>query len=243
MKSKQAWWGVGVVAVAGALLGSWAWWQQQAPAPSQASQDASLAPEHREQLQQARERIAQALAQMEAAAQRQDPEALAQAQSAVNAAMGIGTRPTLSPRQIEAVLPSALGGLVRQQADTFGDDTLGALSVSVSARYGSEEQRRIDMSVSDTGGLSAWAALADWERAAQVAAQVGRREAVRLEGARVVREVAETAETPPQVNLVLANGIVVEAIGDGLTLAELLAALRDLDLPALEALVPVASPS
>lgn len=243
MKSRQAWWGVGVVVLAGALLGSWAWWQPRVAVPAPAAQGADLLPEQREQLRQARERIAQALAQMEAAAQRQDPEALARAQSTVNAAMGIGTRATLSPRQIEAVLPAALGGLVRQQADTFGDDTLGALSVSVSVRYGSDEQRRIDVSVSDTGGLSAWAALADWERAAQVAAQAGRREAVRLEGARVVREVTDTAETPAQVNLVLANGIVVEAIGDGLTLADLLAALRDLDLPALEALVPAASPS
>jgi hypothetical protein len=187
--------------------------------------------------------MADALAQMEDAVRRQDSDAWARAQAAVNAAMGIGTRPTLSPRQIEAVLPASLGGLARQPADTFGDDTLGALSVSVSVRYGSDERRRIDMSVSDSGGLSPWAALADWQRAAQVAARAGRRETVRLEGARVVREVAETADTPAQVNVVLANGIVVEVIGDGLTLVELLQATSDLDLPALEALVPEGSSS
>jgi hypothetical protein len=242
MTFRQTMWGLGLLLVA-AALGGWAWWQEHAGDPAQDALEGGLAPAQREQLSQARAQIASALAQVEDAARRQDNEALARAQAAVNAAMGIGTRPTLSPRQIEAALPAALGGLARQPADTFGDDTLGALSVSVSARYGNDEQRRIDMSVSDTGGLSAWAALADWERAAQVAAQVGRREAVRLEGERVVREVTETAETPAQVNLVLANGIVVEAIGDGLTLAELLAVLRDLDLPALEALVPAGSPS
>lgn len=241
MGLSQTKWGLGMLLVA-AMLASAAWWQQRGREPAPGAIALGLTPAQQEQLQQARERMARALAQMDDAASRQDNEALARAQAAVNAAMGIGTRPTLSPRQLEAALPASLGGLARQPADTFGDDTLGALSVSVSARYGSDEQRRIDVSVSDTGGLSPWAALADWQRAAQGAARVGRRETVRLDGARVVREVGASAETPAQVNLVLANGVVLEAIGDGLTLAQLQAALKDLDPAALEALVPPANP-
>ncbi|MFN3416870.1 MAG: hypothetical protein ACK4ZD_11215 [Caldimonas sp.] len=197
-----------------------------------------LSPSQLQQWQQARERIAQAVADMEAASARQDPQAMAQARSAMNAAMGIGVRPTLAPSRIEALLPERLGELPRQPADVFGDDTLGASSVSVSVRYGSTAERRLDLSLSDTGGLSSWAALVEWERAARTAIAAGRRESVRWEDRRVIREVFGAPDVSPQVNVVLANGLVIEAIGDGLTLAELRAALEDLDLAALEGLQP-----
>lgn len=230
-------WGLGLLLTGAVLVGGLAVRGLQAESPSDPLEQ-SLAPEQRMALAAARERITRALSQMDEAARAGRAEAMAQAQRAVNEALGIGMRATLAPRQIEAALPASLGGLPRQASDIFADDTLGARSVSVSTRYGSDASRRIALSVSDTGGLSAWAVLADWQRAARTAAQAGRSETVQFAQGRVRREVAQAAATPAQISLVLANGVAVEALADGLDLDGLRAALEDLDLAALEGLQP-----
>ncbi|WP_156824572.1 hypothetical protein [Caldimonas manganoxidans] len=232
------WWIAGVIVLGGVVaLGGWL---SRTGPQWQAGDEATkaLSPQEREALEAAGQRLAQALRNRDRAWREGGAAAMEQAQRALNEVMGLGTRPTLRPEQIEAVLPAQLGGLPRQPSDTFGDASLGASSVSVSTQYGDDAARRIVLSVSDTGGLSVWAVMAEWLRVAAEAQQAGRREIVRFEQGRVRREVEPADATPAQIHWVLANGVAVEALADGLDLDGLRAAMKDLDLAALEGLRP-----
>ncbi|MFN3295972.1 hypothetical protein [Caldimonas sp.] len=230
---------LGVVVMLGGVLAAGFWWSRSGlDGPVPTAQVPALAPQQQAALEAARQRLEQALRERDQALREGRDEAAAQAQRALNEVMGLGTRPTLRPQQIEAVLPLQLGGLPRQPSDTFGDESLGAASVSVSTQYGVDASRRIALSVSDTGGLSVWAVMAEWQRAAADAQRAGRQETVRFEQGRVRREVEAADAMPAQVHWVLANGVAVEALADGMDLKTLRAALDDLDLAGLERLQP-----
>jgi len=170
-----------------------------------------------------------------AAAAKAAAEAMAAAAgAAASAAGGDAKRTPIPSGDLKAMLPDALDGLARGSWEASSGGAMGIAGSTAKASYG-EGDRRIDIEITDTGGLAGLAAMAAMlggtsERETQDVIEKTYRE-----GKRVVREKASKTGGRSEYQLILENGVIVEAEGRGVELAVVKRAVTGLDLKRLEA--------
>jgi hypothetical protein len=158
----------------------------------------------------------------------------AAAGAAAGAAGGDAKRTPIPSGDLKAMLPDALDGLARGSWEASSGGAMGIAGSTAKASYG-EGDRRIDIEITDTGGLAGLAAMAAMlggtsERETQDVIEKTYRE-----GKRVVREKASKTGGRSEYQLILENGVIVEAEGRGVELAVVKRAVTGLDLKRLEA--------
>ena len=167
--------------------------------------------------------------QMQAAAERMQQSATSGAATATQAAAGGAG---LSAQQLKALLPEAVGDLKRESVEAMGD---GQSIVSAATATYSNGERSLNLSITDVGsGIGAAAAL--WSMVTLDREADGEVEKIYKDGKRSVHEKSRNDGSEAEYQVILANGTMVGAEGQGLDLKAVKAAVAAVDLNKVEAL-------
>jgi hypothetical protein len=115
--------------------------------------------------------------------------------------------------------------------------TSGAMGISAStakASYGADD-RRVELSIIDGGGLAGLAALAGWANMTMDKESDGKVEKVYKDGARTIHEEYRKDGSHAEMTVVLANGVIVSAEGSHVDMATLKNTVASVDLAKIEA--------
>lgn len=182
-------------------------------------------------------KMEQAAKKVEEASKSGDPSAIGKAAGealgAVAGAAGAGQRTPIGAQQLKAVLPETVAGLARGQWEASDTTAMGIKGSSAKADYGQGE-RRVELEIVDIGGLSGLMSIAGWMGVTGERETGTERERTYKDGARMVHEREEKTGRRAEYKLVLGNGVVVQADGEGVDLATLKRAVEGLDLKGLE---------
>jgi hypothetical protein len=186
-------------------------------------------------------RMEEAGKRMEAAQKSGDSAAAGQAMGEMMGAVtGSGAAP-IPAQDLKALLPEALGEMKRESIEAQSGQAVGIGGSAAKAAYVAGE-RRVQLSVSDLGGLSGLAAMAGWANMTVDRESNGRVEKVYKEGARTVREEYRKDGSRGELTTILANGVIVEADADHLDIVALKKIVAGIDLAKIEALKRPAKP-
>ena len=189
-------------------------------------------------------RIAEAGKRMEAAQSAGDSAAAGKAMGdvmGVLAAMAGGSAP-VAATDLKSMLPETAADLRRQSFEATGGQALGIAGSTAKATYG-EGGRRIDLSITDTGGLAGVAAMAGLAGVTMDKESDGQVEKVYKDGARTVHEQYRKDGSRGEMTVILGNGIVVAAEGRHMDMATLKSVIAGIDVARLEAMKRVAKPA
>jgi len=184
-------------------------------------------------LEEMAQKMEEAGKQMEAAGKAGDSEAAAKAFGAMMGAAGAGK--AVDPALLRALLPERLDGLPRVEVEAQSAAPVGLGVASAAAVYRAEE-RKISLRITDTGGMAGMAAMAAWAQMTVDRETETEIEKVFKRGKHTVRERIRKDGSSIEMNLLLANGVVVEAQGEQVDAAQVRKALERLDLGQLETL-------
>lgn len=160
-------------------------------------------------------------------------KAVAEAMAVLQGAAG-GREP-LPSQALKAMLPDSVGGLPRESFEASDGNAVGIKASQAKAVY-RDGERRIELEVTDTGGLAGLASLAGWVNVTGEKESPDGRERVWKEGGRTYREQVRKGDGGAEFSAVLASGVVIEARGSrGVEAAAVRQAVEALDLKALEA--------
>ena len=173
-------------------------------------------------------------AQMEEAARRMAEAASRMEQSAQQAAAGAAL-PPIDPQQLRAMLPESLGALARESIEARSQAVAGVGHSQARARYRAGDER-IELLISDTGGLASLMSAAAWGGTTLDRQADGKVEKVYPQDGRTVREDYATDGHRSEYAVILRNGILVEGRGDHLGIDRVREAVTQLPLARLEAL-------
>lgn len=173
-------------------------------------------------------------AQMEEAARRMAEAAGRMEQSAKQAAAGAVQQP-IDPQQLRAVLPEAIGSLARESIESRSDVAAGVGTSQARARYRAGDER-IELLVSDAGGLGSLMSAAAWVGTTLDRQADGKVEKVYPQDGRTVREEYATDGHRSEYAVILRNGVLVEGRGDHLGIERVRQAVQQLPLAQLEAM-------
>lgn len=172
---------------------------------------------------------------MEQAQQRGDGEAAGKALGDMMGAMG-GAGGAVQPipaAELKALLPEAVAGLARESFEAQSNTAMGMSGSSAQARYAGGE-RRVELKITDMGSLAGLAGLAGWANMTVDRETDGQVEKVYKQGTRTVRESYRKDGSHGEVTVILPNGVIVEAQGDGIDPASLKKAVDSVNLSKLE---------
>jgi len=170
-----------------------------------------------------------------AAAANAAAEAMAAAAAAVAGATGGQPNRTPIPAaDLKAMLPNTLDGLARDAWEASSGGAMGMAGSKAKASY-TKGDRRIDIEITDSGGLAGLAAMAAMLGGTSERETRDVIEKTYRDGKRVVREKASKTGGRSEYQLILENGVMVEAEGDGVEFAVVKRAVTGLDLKRLEA--------
>lgn len=170
---------------------------------------------------------------MEQAQKRGDGEAAGKALGEMMGAAG-GGQP-IPAAELKALLPESVGGLARESFEAQSNAAMGIASSHAQARYAGGE-RRVQLKITDMGSLAGLAGLAGWANMTVDRETDGQVEKVYKQGNRTVREQYRKDGTHGEVTVILPNGVIVEAQGDGVDPASLKKIVDGVDLGKLEAM-------
>ncbi len=179
---------------------------------------------------------------MEAAAQRADaaqksgdPAAAGKAAAEVMAAMTGSSTTPIPAGELKAMLPETIGDLKRTGFESSSGQAMGLAGSTAKATYAGGE-RRIDVSLVDSGGLAGMASLAGWAGVTMDKETDVKIEKIYKEGNRTIREEYRKDGSHGELTTILANGVIVAVEGRRTDLAELKKVVASLDLGKLESM-------
>lgn len=188
-------------------------------------------------MEAAAKRMEEAGKRLEKAQASGDGAAAGKAMSEMMGAMGnaTGGGAPLPAEALKAALPAALGALQRESIESQGTQSMGMAASFAKASYAAGGQR-VDVSVTDLGGLGGLAGLAAaaWSQTTLDRDTPEKTEKVYKQGDRTVREESRKDGSASEVSVLLGNGVVVEAKGRGVDGAALKALLAGVDLGQIE---------
>ncbi len=141
----------------------------------------------------------------------------------------------LPAQDLKALLPAMLGGLPRQSIEAQSGQAVGLAGSSASAQYAAGGQR-IDLSITDLGGLGGLAAMAGWAQTTLDRETPEKTEKVYKQGNRTIHEEFRKDNRRGELGVFLANGVMVEIKGQGVDAATLKSALETVNLNQIEAM-------
>jgi hypothetical protein len=174
---------------------------------------------------------------MEAAGQKGDQSAqMAAAGEALGTLLGGGKKvEPLGIEELKAFVPETLLGLPRKSSKAERSAALGLSISKAEASYG-DGTKSLSLEVSDTGGVSGMMALAGWAGVQGEKEDDNRIERTRKDGGRLVHEKVSKTGGSNEFDVVLGDRFIIAAKGNGVSLAELKAAVSSLDLAKLESM-------
>ncbi len=158
----------------------------------------------------------------------------------MGAVTGTGATP-IAAQDLKAMLPEAHGELKRESIEAQSGAAMGLGGSSAKAAYAAGE-RRVQLSITDLGGLGGVAAIAGWAQTTLDRETASRIEKVYKDGARTVREEYNKDGSHGEYTTILANGVVVEANGDKVDMPTLKQVVAGVDFAKIEALKRAAKP-
>lgn len=178
---------------------------------------------------------------MEAAQKSGDGAAVGKAMSEMMGAMtGVAGTP-IPAQELKALLPESLGDLKRESYEAQGGEAMGVAGSSAKASYGAGD-KKVQLSVTDMGGLAGLAALAGWANMTVDRETNDQIEKVYKQGARTVREESRKDGSRSEMTVILGNGVLVEAKGSGVDPAVLKKVIEGVDLGKIESMKRATKP-
>lgn len=222
--------GVGAAAIAGAETSSMGDVTIKGPDGSAVTLDGGGLSDMAKRMEEAGKR-------MEAAQKSGDSAAAGKAMGEILGAVtgNSGNTTPIASDALKAMLPEALGDLPRTGIEAQSGQAMGLGGSSAKATYKAGE-RRVELSITDTGGLAGLAAMAGWANITMDKEADGRVEKVYKDGSRTVREEYRKDGSHGEITVILANGVVVAADGSRVDMAVLKKGVASLDLAKVEAL-------
>lgn len=174
--------------------------------------------------------------QMEEAQKSGDTAAAgAAAAAAITAITGGSKRAAVPASELKALLPDSVAGLARQSFEAQSNNAMGFAISEAKARYGSGD-RSVNLAITDAGALGGLASLAGWMNLQTDRETDTEVERIGKQGQRTVREQFQKDGSHAEYMVVLANGILVEAKGQGVAGPEVKKIVEGIDLGRLEAM-------
>lgn len=186
-------------------------------------------------LEEMAKRMEEAGKRAEAAQKSGDPDAAGKALGDMMGAMSGGKGQPIAAAELKSFLPESLGELKRVGIEAQSGGAMGINVSTAKAQYTAGE-KRIELSIADTGGLAGLAAMAGWANLTVDRETETDVEKVYKQGNRTVREEYRKDGSNSERSIVLANGLVIEAQGRSVDPALLKQATEALALTQLEAL-------
>jgi Yip1-like protein len=192
-------------------------------------------------LQDLGKKMEQSTAKIDAAGKSGDPNAQAAA-----ALEGLGTLlgggkhvEPIGIDELKRFVPETFAGLPKK---TSNAEKTGIASLMVSkaeATYGDDAQKRVTLTISDTGGASGLVGLASWASLREEKEDDNGSERTLQVDGRLVHEKQSKRDDANEFSLVLGERFVVSASGTGVELKELKASVMRLDLAKIESMKDV----
>jgi hypothetical protein len=190
-------------------------------------------------LEEASKRMEAAGKRLEQAQASGDTAAAGKAMSEVMGAMsGAGGTP-IAAADLKALLPETLGDLKRESIEAQSNAAMGFATSMAKAVYAGAD-RRVELSVIDTGGFAGLAAMAGWANLTVDKETDGAVEKVYKQGNRTMRESWRKDGSHAEVTVILENGVMIEAQGDKVDAAGLKRVVDGLGIAKVEAMKRVA---
>jgi hypothetical protein len=138
--------------------------------------------------------------------------------------------------QLKPFVPETFAGLAKRSMNTEKTGIAGLMVSKARAEYTDGAQRNVTLEISDSGGASGLVSLAGWASMQEERQDDNGEERTRKVDGRLVHEKVSTNGGTNEFSIVLGDRFVVEAHGTGIPLADLKAAVGQLDLRRLESL-------
>jgi Yip1 domain len=180
-------------------------------------------------------RMEEAGKRMESAQKSGDSAAAGKAMGEVLAAATGGNAAPIAAADLKTLLPETVGDMKRTGFEASGGQAMGIAATVAKATYANGE-RRLELSITDTGGLAGMAAMAGWANMTMDKETDGKVEKVYKDGARTVHEEYQKDGSRGEVTTILANGVIVEAEGNRIDVDTLKKVIAGIDLGRIEAM-------
>ena len=180
-------------------------------------------------------RMEEAGKRMESAQKSGDNAAAGKAMGEMLGAMtGSGSTTPIDSAALKALLPESLGDLKRSGIEAQSGQAMGIGGSSAKAGYTAGD-KRVELSITDTGGLAGLATMAGWANMTMDKETDGKIEKVYKDGARTVHEEYRKDGSQGEMTVIPANGVIVSAEGGRVDMAALKSMVASVDLARLEA--------
>ena len=181
---------------------------------------------------------------VEQASQNQDPQAVSKAASeAVAAVTGVvpgGGSVAFSSDALKGWLPQEFDGMKRESFEVQGGTAMGVAGATARATY-REGDREVDLEVLDAGGAAGILAMISGLQTGERETETTQEKSYQLDK-RKYTEKRWKDDSKAELNIVLANGVMVTANARGVPLSTLVSSIKALGLEKLEVVQPAQAP-